>query len=343
MATLKQIAEEARVSLFTVSRVLSGQAEEARISPSRAIEIERIAKRLNFRPNAAARAMRSRRSRQVGVLIRNNPGDRYTHPLAFETIVGINEGLEAEDHVLSIVRIGDVEAQTHSRVFRERLLDGMIIIDAMPDSVRARVEALVPRIVWCDANVWGEHACIRRDEVHAGQLAARAALDLGYRRLVFVALPEQSSLLRNYSLPERWKGICEVAGPAGVQLERIDLPDGHAMDVSDAIVRAMRPDICLIAYGVYQARWIASLAASAGVNPGHNFGLISCDDSHDMQRMWPGLSRVTFDRFAMGLRSARMMLRLLDQGVEQVPSEKIQGQWHPGNSAWGPQQVETLL
>jgi len=48
------------------------------------------------------------------------------------------------------------------------------------------------------------------------------------------------------------------------------------------------------------ARWLAHYAASLGLCPGYDFGLVCCDDSHDLRRQWPGLGRVTFDRFRMG-------------------------------------------
>jgi len=93
----------------------------------------------------AARAMRTRKTTQVGVLVRNRPGySRHTHPLAFETILGINEGLQSVGYVLSIIGVGDVIEASESRVFQEHILDGMVVIDAMPDVVVDEINQRMP-------------------------------------------------------------------------------------------------------------------------------------------------------------------------------------------------------
>jgi LacI family transcriptional regulator len=338
MATLKQIAAEAGVSLYTVSRVLSGQAQQSRISAERTAEIQQIAQRLNFRPNGAARSMRMQRTRQVGVLIRNRPGrSRHTHPLAFETILGVNEGLQLANYVLSIVRLTDVEDATHSRVFTENLLDGMIVVDAMPDDVTDVLRRRVKNCLWVDSNIWRDQYCIRRDEHHAGRLAASQAANLGYRDWVWAGLNPGPD--RNYSLTERFAGVQEVAQDRGAIVRSLVIASAYAGTLDPAIFDMLRPQTCVIAYGLYQARSIAHLAASMGKCPGHDFGLLCCDDSHDTHRMWPGLSRVTFDRFEMGLQAAQMMLRLLEDPEGDFTSQKLRGSWHAGNTAWGPLSV----
>ena len=60
MATMKDIAVEAGVSIKTVSRILNGENKENWPSSiRRAQQIRDIANRLNFRPNAMARTMRT--------------------------------------------------------------------------------------------------------------------------------------------------------------------------------------------------------------------------------------------------------------------------------------------
>jgi DNA-binding LacI/PurR family transcriptional regulator len=95
----------------------------------------------------------------------------------------------------------------------------------------------------------------------------------------------------------------------------------------------LQPDTAIICYSTTYARWLAHYAASLRLCPGYDFGLVCCDDSHDLGRQWPGLSRVSFDRFGMGVRAGRMMINVL-QG-KSAPSIRIRNRWHPGNTAWG--------
>ena len=68
--TLNDIARQAGVSPQTVARVLSGTNKENRPSSiERAQKIRELARQLNYRPNAAARAMNNRQTQNIGVLV----------------------------------------------------------------------------------------------------------------------------------------------------------------------------------------------------------------------------------------------------------------------------------
>jgi DNA-binding LacI/PurR family transcriptional regulator len=66
VATVKDVAEMAGVSTATVSRVLSGLTG---VSEPLKAKVMEAARRLGYRPNRAARDLRARSSRTVGVLI----------------------------------------------------------------------------------------------------------------------------------------------------------------------------------------------------------------------------------------------------------------------------------
>jgi len=68
-ATLKIIAERAHVSVTTVSRVLSGDAEKCRISKKTEDVVRRIAKELHYEPNQLARALRLKQTYTIGIII----------------------------------------------------------------------------------------------------------------------------------------------------------------------------------------------------------------------------------------------------------------------------------
>ena len=190
MVTLRQIAEEAGVSVQTVANVLQGRNKERWPSVAeRARQIRAIATRLEYRPSAAAKSMRTRRSQQIGILILNNPDQRYRNFVSFETILGINEALEQAGYIAVLVRVGDVRSSSDSRVFREQVLDGMIVLSAIPPDIEQMVEQMIPQCVWVDSNLWRPEGVIRRDERHAGRVAANAVADMGYKKVVWYGQP----------------------------------------------------------------------------------------------------------------------------------------------------------
>lgn len=67
--TLKDIAQKAHFSVNTVSKVLSGQSKNARISPATTRKIKKIADQLGYVPNQLARNLRAKNTGLVGVFV----------------------------------------------------------------------------------------------------------------------------------------------------------------------------------------------------------------------------------------------------------------------------------
>ncbi len=67
--TLKYIAQQLGLSATTVSRVLSGQARQYRISKRTEAAVRRLAKEVNFSPNRVARGLRLKRTESIGLVI----------------------------------------------------------------------------------------------------------------------------------------------------------------------------------------------------------------------------------------------------------------------------------
>lgn len=338
--TLSQIARRMKVSPRAVSYALNGQPG---VSDATRRRIQTAAREMGYRPNAAARSMRSSRTGHVGVLIRNDNADRLTHLMAFETILGINQGLEDAGYVLSMVRIGDVEKglDSNSRVFDEHVLDGLIVFCEMPNRVDRKVQKLIPRVVWVESQTWERSYCLRRDEEQAGRLCAWHMAELGYRELVWIAHPgtqKSNVVVPPYSGEARERGVSSAAASTGVALRRFELAydDPQAWRQIPALLASLGPATAVIAGQAYQARFFQHAAASVGLTAPRDFGLCSCDDGYDVTSMWPGLSRASFDRYAMGVAAAEMMRDRLERPDDDCPSRTIACHWVPGHTAWGP-------
>ncbi|HEV7300642.1 MAG TPA: LacI family DNA-binding transcriptional regulator [Tepidisphaeraceae bacterium] len=339
MVTLKEIAIRAGVSVPTVSQVLNGNAATARISAACAAKVEMIAAELNFHPNASARAIRLQATRQIGVLLRNAPGHRLTNAAAFEFILGINERLEETGYVLSIVRFGDIsdDSRPGSRVFRERLLDGLIITDRLPPDVYAQAERHVPACVWLDTNIWRDQWCIRRDELQAGRLAAQTIVNLGYRRATYIGVAPEANI--HYSHSERFTGAMEVLRAADVEVTEVCVGPHHAAKLGAMVEPHLRKDTAIIASTVPLARRVQYVSIGMRLCPGWDYGLVCCDDANQIVEQWPTLSRASFERFAIGKMAAGMMLERLSKDPDSMSggaSVLVPTRWRAGSTAWGP-------
>jgi LacI family transcriptional regulator len=335
--TIKKLAEHLGLSPPTVSHILN---RRGRFRDETRRRVLQAAEEFGYVPNGAARSMRNQRSQQIGALIRNNPAQRFRNIAAYETILGINEGLEQAGYLLSLVRIGDVQDSDNpkapqSRAFSERMFDGMIVVSAVPQDVLTKVEHLTPHCVWLDTDVWRPTGALKRDERLAGSMATQALIDLGYRKLLWFGPSIDSVSEFHYSLGDRMSGVQTTVAQHSIQLNMLMEPRETLSAQPQRLIDWLKPEIGVIAYSTSYARWLAHEAGSLGLQPGYDFGLVCCDDSKDLSMQWPGLCRVTFDRFQMGLEAARMVTSLIEG--KPCPSQKLRGHWQPGNTAWGPE------
>lgn len=334
--TLKAVAEQAGCSINAASTVLNGARGKTGVSDETRERLIETAAEMGYRPNLMARAFQSNRSRQVGVLVRNNsrvaPEESLAHPLAYEFVLGISEGLEGAGYMMSFVRLSDVDPRQHlqASAFQGHLLDGVIAVNALPAVSAERLESLVPHCVWLDGNVWNAHNCVRRDEFGAGQTVGRELAAASYRQ--WIVLRHADVGAPHYSAPQRTAGIEAAARETGAQVSEWVLPWQAAPDFTELWAR-LTPDLAVIGLEPYSVMELGYALTQTALRPGTDFGLASCDEGfHGAGPAWSQLARVSFNRFAMGRRAARMMIHQLDESNdgEAMPSELIRGEWMAG-------------
>ncbi|TLS51888.1 LacI family transcriptional regulator [Paenibacillus antri] len=116
MVSIKDIAKQAGVSISTVSYALNGSPKVTYETTSRILA---IAKALNYVPNAAARSLKTRETKIIGVFLTDFSGAFYG-----DLLQGTRETLTQKGYDL-IVCSGK---QSH-RMLPERMIDGAIILD----------------------------------------------------------------------------------------------------------------------------------------------------------------------------------------------------------------------
>lgn len=339
MATIIDIAKEAGVSTDTVSRTLNtGATPRRRDAVERAQRIRSIADRLGYRPNASARSMRSSRTRQIGVMLRNEGQQamRFINPSSFETVLGITEGLRAADCALTLVHINDIETslEKQSLVFREHLLDGMIVVgNTTPDAV-VTVSALMRTVVWCDTDVWEDDACIRRDEVEAGRMVADWAIRQNVERVIWIGV--DAGDMGHYSYAQRLGGLTDRLAQAGVPVSSpmTQLPWTQGSDSAsiDSVLKQADSRTLVVAYDSMLTRWLLDRASQLGIRPGHDWLIASCDSTNESKLTSTWLPRAEFDRFSLGSQAAEMMLESLSSSDSLPSSLVIPPVWTDGQN-----------
>ncbi len=130
MAQLKDIAELTGVSLSAVSRVLRNKMGNVGIAHEKRIEIEAVAKRLNYTPNRIARSMVERKSYAIGVVCTFLPDNKnsYEKADAQSFFYGVLSGVQqvCQEHDYNCVFTVCDESKFDRFIFPKSLSDGSL-------------------------------------------------------------------------------------------------------------------------------------------------------------------------------------------------------------------------
>ena len=174
LPTMKDVAKEAGVSLGTVSNVFNGQS----VGETYRVRVEEAAKRLGYRVNGSARALKTNQTNSVALLI---PSIR--HPFFAALTDEITACLMKRGYRNNLMITNfDSEAEKKSiELVVQHKIDGIIGLTYDPDLV---IDEDIP-FVTIDRHFSSRVPCVSSDNFGGGQTAAEKLIEFGCRSLLF--------------------------------------------------------------------------------------------------------------------------------------------------------------
>lgn len=213
MATIKDVAAEAGLTVTTVSRVLNNRGY---ISDDARKRVYDAMQKLNYRPNEVARSLHKKTTNAIGLIV-----PYIKHPYFSEMISCIENEAFKRGYRLFLCNTKAKEEYekeyldicTSNRVAGIILFSGSVSVDEF-------VQRNVP-VITMERTLGNGTASVECDNRGGGELAARRLIDAGCRQLLLVGSTEG-----NLELPadNRALGFREVCAERGVSFYEID-PD----------------------------------------------------------------------------------------------------------------------
>lgn len=213
-ATLAAVAEQAGLSIRTVSRILTGTGECH--APATSDRVRRLAARLGYVPNATARAMRSGRFGALALLLSSDANRSYLPP---ELLAGIQDELRRHDLHLTMSSVSDEqlsEGPSLPKFLRQQLADGLLVnyTHRVPAALDRLVRRLTMPVVWINNAKESDAVCF--DDRGAARVLTDHLLALGHRRIAYADFHNDGSELeRHFSAVDRRRGYEEAMRAAG--------------------------------------------------------------------------------------------------------------------------------
>jgi LacI family transcriptional regulator len=191
VVTSKDVAKLAGVSQATVSRVMSSSGQ---ISPGTIERVHAAMDELGYVPHAGAQAMKTRRTKTIGVVVAD-----ITNPFYSEVLDELTKVLSAADYRVVLWNAGGNSHNDALRAIREHALDGVVFTTATAESpeLQAAVEAKSP-IVLINRTIDGvECDRVSSDNLAGGAAVAEYLIGNGKKRIAFIGGSSTASTSRD--------------------------------------------------------------------------------------------------------------------------------------------------
>jgi LacI family transcriptional regulator len=321
--TLDAIAAEAGVSKWTVARVLNGENKETWPSAkARAEQIRAIATRLGYRPNTAAKAVRTGRFGAIGLVF----GVHSTLWLPPGLLRQLQRHAAEADWNLLVSTFTPEQLASDEllpKLLRELAVDGLVL-DLIDQDLTA-LDAILRRhrIPAVALNVDRPHDCVRFDD-HAGfaqavaRLAAHGLERIGYRG-------QEPADESHYSLRHRIAGYRAGMAAAGLAEDLLLLPGGKDPERLATLRRWLdRPDRpqAVLAQSGREATEVYAAALQLGLKLPRDLQLVTTSDgSLDLPGFEPEI--LLLDQRPMAAAAIAMLQRKIAEPERPQPTEAI--------------------
>lgn len=201
MATIKDVAKSAAVSIATVSRVLNGSTN---VKQSTRDAIQQAIRELNYMPNALARGLQKKKSKTIGILFPDATSYYFS-----EIIRGINKIIQKSDYRIVISSAHDAadEANTFLSLWKSQQVSGMIVM--MPSTHNANLinstQHKIPLILLNTNITDGADITITIDNYQGAKKITKHLLEHGHRAIGFI-----HGAPNNHDSAERYRGFCDT-------------------------------------------------------------------------------------------------------------------------------------
>lgn len=315
-ASIHDVAELARVSIKTVSRVLNREPNVSQVTRERVLA---AVEELSYRPNIFARGLASVRSFLIG-LVYDNPSASYVAGLQFGALLRcreegyhlIVEVLDSKDpHLDQAVMSLVGESQLHGVILTPPVCDSIALIEALKEA-GTRFVRIAPSQTIEDAPE------VRIDDRQAAHDMTVHLIQLGHRRIGFIkGHPDHGAST------DRLEGYRAALREAGISVEDQLCAQGYfsylsGMEAAEKLLTLPKRPTAIFASNDDMAAAVLAAAQKFQLRTPSQLSVAGFDDSLVSQVVWPSLTTCHQPIADMAAAAVSM----LTQGGDAVPQAR---------------------
>lgn len=307
--SIQAVAAKAGVSVATVSRAFNFPDK---VTPATRELVERVARELNYLPNASARTLRTQRSRVLGVVL-----PTLLNPTFAECLQGIARAAVAGGYAIIPVTTGyqldEEERAVHLLLAGN--VDGLILVVSNPSTSTALPRLRTAGVPYVLAyNRHADHPCVSVDSEGAVADAVTRLVLLGHRRIAMVS----GTLAASDRAQQRYRGYLKGMADAGLDAPPlIEVPFVEtAVDALSHQLQATRsrPTALICSNDLLAIRSIRA-AHLSGLHVPDDLSVVGFDGIALGEDLTPALTTIAQPNSDIGRHSVELLIQAMAGGT----------------------------
>ncbi|MFA6621824.1 MAG: LacI family DNA-binding transcriptional regulator [Candidatus Caldatribacteriota bacterium] len=301
---LRVLAAKAGVSINTASRAINDKPD---INPLTKEKILRIAREIGYVPNASAVALRTQKTRTLGVIIADN-----NNPFYAEVLSGIEAEAKANNYhiILTNTRRDYQEEENAIELLLGKQVDGLLIapVQEKNEDIYKLIDSKIPFVVvgrdYEDLSI----DAVYSDELKGGYIATEYLIKKGFKNISYIGGYTYKSPARR-----RLEGYKKALTDYGIPIKEnlikigdIDIKDGYnqTKDMFDQGINFQ----AIFAYNDMMAFGAVKAIKERGLEIPGDIGVVGYDNILFSSLVSPPLTTVNLKKDELGRESVRLLL-----------------------------------
>ena len=312
---LKDVAEAAGVDASTASRVLNNEAGHRAAADARD-RILAVADELGYRPNAIARALRTSRSKTLGIAV-----PQLDNPVFAQIILGATSAAHARGYelLISLVENAAGGSGVYERLAEANRVDGLLVSTLEEDaSLRRTLQRAAVRYVLVNRKIRGVANFVALDNFAAAREATGYLLSLGHRRIGHLA-----GRITGYNGSQRLAGYQAALREAGIEPDPALVSEaGYTLEggvrATEAMLALRRRPTAILAATVLSGSGALKALHAAGVAVPADMSVMCIHDMPIADMLQPALTALRMPAQQMGAVATDGLVDLLEGKADSI-------------------------
>lgn len=332
MTSLKDIAKICNVSVSTVSKAMNDKAD---ISISKKEEIQRVAREMNYIPNYMASTLKSKRTKNIGVLLSEATGTGLMHEHFARILNSFKETVEERGYVITFLNISSAHNRlSYIEQCKYMNFDGVFIVCAdyqMPEVNELLISS--KPIVVID-HVIPHHINVASNQYGDMRRLMQLIYDRGHRKIAYIhgqhcevtqgRFEAYRSFMKDHQLPvpKEYIYTCPYR----------DYERGSAL--TKAVLALPNRPTCIIYPDDFTAVGGLNMMQESGMVIPRDISIAGYDGLNIVNIVRPRITTIRQDTVSMGIQAGNKLINRIEFPEEELRAETVMvdGTVEPGES-----------